>query len=114
MAIPPLIRRLIQALLTNYCQKKIPSHVSDRVRLDFQIRGNNVRLIEKRPRFRSLENWVETCVAQMRYQPNTGKWALYWADRNSRWHPYNELSPQKDFANLLAEIDEDPTCIFWG
>jgi hypothetical protein len=36
------------------------------------------------------------------------------ADRNSRWFLYDDVAPSRDVGPLLAEIDEDPTGIFWG
>jgi hypothetical protein len=53
-------------------------------------------------------------VAQLRYDPGSGAWSLYWRDRNDRWHPYPYLAPNRDIGPLLGEIDRDPTCIFWG
>jgi len=41
-------------------------------------------------------------------------WRLYWADRNSRWHEYVEAGPTYELEDLLREVDEDPTGIFWG
>jgi len=35
-------------------------------------------------------------------------------DRNLRFHIYDLLSPSRRVEDLLAEIDRDPTCIFWG
>jgi hypothetical protein len=40
-------------------------------------------------------------------------WTLYYADRNSKWHRY-DIEPSADFDDLLREVDEDPTAIFWG
>jgi len=39
---------------------------------------------------------------------------LYWSDRNSKWHSYDLLEPTPDLSAALAEIDDDPTAIFWG
>ena len=38
----------------------------------------------------------------------------YWADRNSRWHRYEDLDsgPLGDLHRLRSTVD--PTCIFWG
>jgi hypothetical protein len=47
------------------------------------------------------------------YAAGTTTWTLYWADRNSRWHRYGHIEPGA-IDDLLLEIDEDPTCIFWG
>jgi len=39
---------------------------------------------------------------------------LYWRDRNLRWHRYDRLAPSPHVEPLLAEIEADPTSIFWG
>ena len=53
-------------------------------------------------------------IAQLRFEPADATWALYWADRNGRWHRYDDLDPTRVLEEVLAEIDEDPTCIFFG
>jgi len=50
----------------------------------------------------------------MGYDAKTGKWTLYCADRNDRWHKYPELPSTKNIDAILSEIDRDPTGIFWG
>jgi Protein of unknown function (DUF3024) len=35
-------------------------------------------------------------------------------DRNLRFHAYDLISPTPNVEALLAHVDEDPTCIFWG
>ena len=49
--------------------------------------------------------------ANVEYQKND---PLYARDRNDRRlaHPY--IEPVHDLAPLLRELDNDPTCIFWG
>jgi fructose-1,6-bisphosphatase/sedoheptulose 1,7-bisphosphatase-like protein len=37
----------------------------------------------------------------------------YYADRNGRWHRYDRVAPGA-IDELLGEIDNDPTGIFWG
>ena len=58
--------------------------------------------------------WVGIPIAQFRFNPKNSKWTLYCADRNSRWHEYNDLDPDQEFETLLREVDADPTGIFWG
>ncbi len=53
-------------------------------------------------------------IAQMRYDQKKALWSLYCADRNDKWRVYSELEPTKSLDDILAEIDEDPTHIFWG
>jgi hypothetical protein len=52
-------------------------------------------------------------IAQLRFDPDSVQWTLFWADRNSRWHRY-DLTDPGTVEQLLEEIESDPTCIFWG
>jgi hypothetical protein len=61
----------------------------------------------------NLTEWSEVPVAQLRYSAGTRHWSLHWADRNGRWHRYDDLDPGP-VDKLLNEIEADPTCIFWG
>jgi len=36
------------------------------------------------------------------------------ADCNSKFHRYEDLDPAPTIDRLLAEIDADSICIFWG
>jgi hypothetical protein len=42
------------------------------------------------------------------------EWQIDWRDRNLTFHAYDLVSPTANVEALLAEIDADPTCIFWG
>ncbi|BCR05534.1 hypothetical protein DESUT3_26030 [Desulfuromonas versatilis] len=114
MPLPPLVKQLVEKKLSAYCQKKIPNHLHNEIRLSFKFRGNTITLFESRPAFRMPEKWVEISVAQFRYDTEENLWALYCADRNSRWHPDMNIDPVKNFDRLLQEIDQDSTGIYWG
>ena len=78
-------------------------------------RCKSVTIFDCRPRWHAnLSDWSRTPVAQPRYDPDSHLWTLYWADRNSRWHYYDMVEPTPQPNELLTEIDEDPTGIFWG
>ena len=114
MAIPDTTSLIIESTLISYIEGKIPAHVRDKVRLSYRFRGNTITLFEHRPVFNKQGKWTDSPVAQFRYNPGGNKWTLYCADRNSRWHRYDDLEPAEDFDVLLQEVDEDPTGIFWG
>ncbi len=38
----------------------------------------------------------------------------YWRDRHLGFHKYLRIVPSPDVGTLLAEIEADPTMIFWG
>ena len=103
---------IIQALDV-YCDARVPIHVRDKLVLQYRIHRNDVVLLEKRPFFRDPSRWVESPVAKLRYTKRKGLWNLFWPDRNGKWHHY-DIVPSPDFLDLLNEVDEDPTGIFWG
>ena len=109
-------RRDIEVLLTAYCDRRVPEHVRNQVNVDFRIRGQTVTLLERRPPLRvtGRKEWTEIVVAQFRRDSDSGQWRLYCADRNSRWHAYQGVRPTKTLSPLLAEVDRDPSGIFWG
>ncbi|OGW43563.1 MAG: hypothetical protein A2X57_11365 [Nitrospirae bacterium GWD2_57_8] len=49
-----------------------------------------------------------------RYNPKAETWMLYWIDRNSKWHEDEGLAPVKNLDRIIAELDRDPTGIYWG
>lgn len=77
--------------------------------------GDSVTIFENRAPWRpEFTEWTSMPIAQLRYDEKAGKWTLYCADRNDRWHKYEGLLPTKDIDQILAEIDRDPTGIFCG
>ena len=58
--------------------------------------------------------WTQFPVARLRYSKSSGLWSLYWRDRNERFHEYEHIAPTADVDELLAEVDRDPTALFWG
>jgi hypothetical protein len=114
MPLPDDIRDGVQQMLQLYCEARIPERVRHQLRLSFKIRGNYVTLIEQRPAMFDPPNWIDIVVAQFRFRTEDSKWMLYWADRNSRWHEYDDLLPSSNLEDLLREVDRDPTGIFWG
>ena len=75
-----------------------------------------VTLVERRAPWRPElgPEWTSSPVARLRWSVGRRAWTLYWRDRNHRWHRYEYSSPTAEIAALLAEIDRDPTRIFWG
>ena len=41
----------------------------------------------------------------MRFTKSTGVWTLYWPDRNTKYHRYEDLKPTPTIEQVLAEID---------
>lgn len=116
MPLPELVRHGALRRLEAYCESRVPIHVRDQIRLELAVRGNAITILECRPPWREDygPDWTRSKVAQVQFDPSSRTWELFAYDRNSRRMPYPFIEPSADLDELLAEIDSDPTCIFWG
>lgn len=116
MPLPDVTRKMVEKKLGKFCEERIPPHVRSEIRLGYHFRANTVTLWEERPPFRGLDldEWSRMTIAQFRFNPKDMRWTLFFSDRNSRWREYHDLEPDRDFGVLLREVEDDPTCIFWG
>lgn len=112
--LPKFEQRLVERLLARFYDRRLLAHVQHLIRLHHTIRGNSITLFEIRPGFDRSAVWVKSPIARFRFHPASGLWSLYWHDRNRRWRRYGDLTPTRNFEALLAEVDRDPTRIFWG
>ena len=114
MDLPELLRARVLQQLASFCERKVPRHVRDQVRLVPEVAGLKALLIEERAPFNGGEHWTRMPIAQFRLDAGTGLWSLYCSDRNSRWHPYRQAEPARDIGALIHAIDTDTTGIFFG
>ena len=102
------------ARIAKYCADRVPAPARKELRVEFETRGRVVTIIETRPPWEGGDQpWTRLKVAQLRYRPESTDWTLHCRDRNEKWFDYDNLF-SGTAAELLAEIDEDPTSIFWG
>ena len=100
-----------------FCDSRIPQEYRDEIRLECSRRWNSITIVERRPPWKPElvgNDWTSMKVAQLRYDPSSKRWSLYCRDRNERWWSYDDVGPSPSIEPLLAEIDADPTGIFWG
>jgi len=98
----------------SFCEHRVPDSVKHKVNLSYERRGKTITLFENRAPWKEGLNWSKLAVAKFRYNESNFTWTLYCADRNERWFNYVDISPSNDLNDLLAEVDKDPTGIFWG
>lgn len=73
-------------------------------------------ILECRPPWRKGvgPEWTRSPIARLRYTEVRREWEIYLWDRNLELHLYDLVDPTPNIEALLAEIDADPTAIFWG
>jgi hypothetical protein len=114
MALSELQRARVTKRLTEYCDNKIRPDVRDRLRLGFRLEASDVVLFEERPRFDRPREWQQDDIAKFRYVASRRQWRLYCQFRDLKWHEYKPRFTAPSFEELLQEVDQDPTGIFWG
>jgi hypothetical protein len=94
---------------------QIGGHI-DEMRIEMDVDARAMTILECRPSWPedSGSEWIRQEIARLRYTKSTGLWTLFWPDRHSKFHRYDDLDPMPTIDRLLAEVDADPMCIFWG
>ncbi|CAN5863504.1 hypothetical protein BH09ACT7_BH09ACT7_20350 [soil metagenome] len=90
----------------------MPPQVAAELRYEIETDRNAVTVFECR-QMDTSESWFKVPLARLRFFRSRG-WELYYADRDSNFHVYEQVEPTQYVAELLDEIDDDPTCIFFG
>ncbi len=114
MALSELEKKRIEKIFTDYCEEKIPPQYRNELRVEYQIRGDEVSLIECRAPRRGEGEWTSMKVARFKKDHKTETWQLSWADRNDRWKSYPPLPYHRDIEKLLAEVEKNENGAFWG
>ena len=110
MALPETELHRVNKLFTKFCEDRIPPDVRNEIRLLFNIKVNKVILIESRPYYNYPSSWTEMPIAQFEYNLTTKMWSLYGYNSNDRRIAISEGGLE----NLLQEVNNDSTGIFWG
>lgn len=114
MPLPVLQRQSAEALIKAFCEERVPQHARSQVRLEYQIRGNSIVLIERRVPWNDPNGeWTSSPTAKFTFDPRRHSWRLLWRDRNSCFHQFDPSVESPRIAELIEFVDRDPTCIFW-
>ena len=88
----------------------------DEVRVEVDVTDRHLTVLECRAPWHPGmgEEWTRFPIARLRFTKTQRLWSLFWRDRNLRFHAYDLVPATPRVDELLAEIDRDPTAIFWG
>lgn len=104
------------ARIREFCHARVPARLNDRIRVEAEIAGRAVTIVERRAPWSPTigPEWTRSPIARLRHSATSGLWTLFWSDRNGRFHRYDLIKPSHQVGRLLAEITADTTSIFWG
>lgn len=85
------------------------------MRVEVDVADRHLTIVECRPpRGDFGPERTRSPIARLRYTKATRMWSLYWHDHNQRFHAYDGVPATESVEELLAEVERDPTAIFWG
>jgi hypothetical protein len=114
MSLSEFEKQRVKKIFSAYCAMKAPHHISDQFRVEFELRGAEVKLFESRPYHLDKCQWISHKIARFKKDAETNCWSLYYADRNGRWHLLEQIPPDKNIEKILEVVEKDTTGIFWG
>jgi hypothetical protein len=114
MAFNDIELRRIEQVVGGFCRDRIPDHLRSQIKVFYEVRGYEVKILESRPSFVKSHEWTETQVARLKYDPKTMGWHLYWMRASGKWQEYPEIKAATDLKFMINEIQEDPHRVFWG
>jgi len=114
MAFNDIELKRIERFVGDLCRRRSPAKFRDKLSLEYRVHGHDVIVFERRPRYRGQPGYTESPVAKLKFVRSVGEWRLYWQRADLEWHGYEPLPASRDLGELVAEIDADPSCCFFG
>jgi hypothetical protein len=104
----------IEQTVGRLCRSRSPAHLKDKLRLEYSVKGHEVVIVERRPRWDNENEWTESPVAKLKFIRSANKWRVDWQRADLKWHEYPGLSSSDRMSDLVREIDDDPLACFFG
>jgi hypothetical protein len=104
------------ARVQRWCDGQVPEHVRSEIRVECDVAARYLTICECRPPWREDfgPDWTRFPIARLHYTKTSGLWALFWRDRNLKYHRYDQLKPSPQVQDLLDYLDSHADPIFWG
>lgn len=114
MAFSELDLKRIDKLVGGLCRRRTRPELAAQLKFVYEVDGQSVVLFEERPDWRDAAKRRRRAFAKLRYVRTSGLWTLYWKRADRRWYAYRPAAPTTDLAALVAVVDQDEYCAFFG
>lgn len=71
-----------------WARERVPEHLWDQVKVEADASDRYVDIVEVRPPWDGVGEHTRFPIARLRYTKASGLWAIYWRDRNLKFHEY--------------------------
>ena len=83
----------IKKIVGGFCEERIPDHLRSQIKVFYEVRGYDVKIIESRPDFMRNYEWTETPIARLKYEPATFGVATVLDGASGKWEKYLKFKP---------------------
>jgi hypothetical protein len=97
-----------------WARERVPEHLWGELTVEADVSDRHVDIVEVRPPWDGLGEHTRFPIVRLGYTKSTGLWAIYWRDRNLKFHGYKRKRPSKNVQGLLDHIATSGDPIFWG
>jgi len=114
MSFNELELKRIDRTVGDLCRRHTHPEHADQLRFECEIKGHAVSIWEVRPPWDGVGDDTRMGIARFRFVRSRGVWELYWMRRDLKWHHYDAAEPTPDLAALVAIVEADEYCAFFG
>lgn len=108
------IRECLKAAGEFISVRRPPPEIRNSLDYRADIRGQELTIISVRPAWNEPKCKIEHPIAKAKWVGARKVWRLYWMRADMKWHSYEPLPESSSIGRLLAEVNTDPHCCFFG
>lgn len=102
------------ARIRGWCEKRSPQNSKSELVIEPEFDGDDAHVLERRAPWQPDGQWSSLRAATLHYEPSGMTWALRAYDSDERSRPYTRRGLGTSLDDVLDELDDDPTGLFWG
>lgn len=115
MAFSEFELKRIDVTVGDLCRRISPAHGADQLRYAYEVAGHAVSVFEERPPWDGESGpWTQLPIARFRYYRSRNEWMLYWMASDMKWYSYEPADELYELKELVALVEHDEFCAFFG
>ena len=91
-----------------------PENIRPQLDIGYKIDGQNVFMLEIRPRIDKPDEKMEIEVAKTTFVKANNHWKIFWMRASLKWESYQPKPIAKSIKEFIKVIEKDEFGCFWG